>query len=200
MGIEIINGPFDVYLAPVGEAYPYINVAPAGNWDKVGANASRHYDEEGVVVEFLQEIKKHAGLGGTEVLKIMREMEEMITTFTLFDLKSGEVVKAFNLATTTTDTNPGVGQGGYQSFSLLRGLSVTSMAMLIRGEDKSPDLITENVQFEIPEVVQVASPKIVFSKGGKAGVEFKLQAIANYAYQSGAAPYGRLLIGDAVAT
>lgn len=194
--IEIINGPFDVYLAPVGEAYPDISEAPAGNWEKVGVNASRHYNEEGVKFGSEQDIEERYGAGGTEVLKISRIRERAKVTFTLFDLSSGEYVKAFNLANTTTDTAPGSGAGGHQSFGILRGLAVTSNALLVRGENLSPDMITENKQIEMPAVVQVANLEIVFTKGGEAGLLFDLQAVADYTYESGAFPYGRILIGD----
>ncbi len=199
MGKEIINGPFDVYLAPVGEAYPDINVAPAGNWTKIGTNAARHYNEEGVKVEHTQELDKFRGLGGTELLKVNRVLEEQVVSFILHDLVSGEFARGFNLSTATTDTAATSGTGGHQSFNLLRGLTVTEMALLIRGEDKSPDLATENVQYEIPRVVQNANLELVFHKGEPAGLAFELLTVADYTYNSGNSPYGRLLIGDEVA-
>ncbi len=200
MGIEIVNGPFDVWSAPVGESYTDIDVAPAGNWLKIGTNGARHYNEDGVVIEASQEFEKRSGLGGTEVLKIMRVLEEFKVKFTLFDLFSLEWVKALNLAVGTTDTASGAGTGGHQSFDLLRGLTVNEQAILIRGTDKSPDLVTENIQFEIPRVVQVGSLETTFSKGGEAGLSFELQAVADYTYNSGNSPYGRLLLGDAAAS
>ncbi len=196
---ELINGPFDVYLAPVGEEYPVINAAPAGNWNKIGTNAARHYGEIGVKISHEQEIEKFRGLGGTELLKANRVLEEQVVSFILHDLVSGEFVKGFNLATATTDTAAGTGTGGHQSFNLLRGLTVTEMALLIRGERKSPDLITENVQYEIPKVIQNANLELVFHKGEPAGLDFELLTIADYTYNSGNSPYGRLLIGDEVA-
>lgn len=198
MGIEIIDGPFDVYTAAVGTAYEDIATTPIVGWSKIGTNASRHYGDGGVTINFNQELEKHAFSGGTEVLKISRTLEELIVNFTLHDLTSGEIVKAFNLATTTTDTAAGTGTGGHQSFSLLRGLAVTPLAILIRGENKSPDLVTENVQIEIPAAVQVANLEIQFAKGPNANVKFELQAIADYTYESGNFPYGRILIGDEV--
>ena len=199
MGIEIINGPFDVYMAPVGEAFSDIVDAPGGNWAKIGTNATRHYGEEGVVITADQEFEKHAFAGGTEILKISRTLEELKFAFKLFDLVSAQIVKAWNLATSTTDTAAGSGTGGHQSFDLLRGLVATPKAFLIRGENKSPDLITENVQIEIPAAIQMANLEMVFNNGDNAGVAFDIQAIADYTYNSGNSPYGRILIGDEVA-
>ena len=198
MGIEIINGAFDVYMAPVDETYTDLSQTPAGNWAKIGTSGKRHYGEDGVVLSVNQETANHAFAGGTEVLKVSRTLEEMVVSFTLYDLNSAQIVKAWNLATTTTDAAAGASAGGSQSFDLLRGLAVTSKALLIRGEDKSPDLITENVQIEIPACVQIGSLELVFNKADNVGVKFELQAIADYTYNSGNSPYGRIFIGDAV--
>lgn len=198
MGIEIINGPFEVWMAPVDEVFTDLSQVPSGNWAKIGTNGVRHYGEEGVVLTFDQEFEKHAFAGGTEILKISRTLEELKCSFKLFDLVSAEIVKAWNLATTTNDTAPGASQGGSQDFDLLRGLTVTPKAFLIRGENKSPDLVTENVQIEIPAAVQMANLEMVFNKGDNAGVAFELQAIADYTYNSGNSPYGRFFIGDDV--
>ena len=198
MGIEIVNGALVVWTAPVGEAYPDISEAPAGNWLKIGTNGARHYNEEGVSLEASQEFEKRFGLGGTELLKIMRVQEEFKIKFTLFDLFSLEHVKAFNLAVGTTDVAAASGTGGHQKFGLLRGLVVNEQAVLIRGEDMSSDLVTENLQWEIPKMAQVGNIELGFSKGGEAGLAFELQAIADYTYDSGNSPYGQFLSGDEI--
>ena len=198
MGIEIINGAFDVYTAAIGTTYEDIATDAVVGWDKIGTNAKRHYGEEGVVFSAKQETAKHSFMGGKEIVKIARLVEELIVSFTLFDLVSGEFVKALNLATSTTDTAAGSGTGGHQSFGLLRGLSVDGLALLIRSNNKSPDLISENIQIEIPHVVQIASLEMVTNKADDMGLKFELQAVADYTYESGSFPYGRILIGDEV--
>ena len=194
MGIEIITGPFEVWMAPVDEAFPDMADAPAGNWALIGTNGSRHHTEDGVVISSNQNVEEHFGAGGTEVMKLSRTQERLMVVFTLFDLVAGEFVKAFNLATTTTDTAAGSGTAGHQSFPLLRGLGITSKAIIIRGP--SPLLATEILQFEVPEVAQVADLEMVASKADKMGLLFNLQAIGNYTYST---PYGKAFIGDEAA-
>ena len=196
MGIEIINGAFEVYTAAIDTAYEDIATDTVVGWTKIGTSGNRHYGEEGVVMSSSQETQKHFLAGGTEVLKISRSQEELIISFTLYDLVSAQFVKAFNLATSTTDVAPGSGTGGYQHLGILRGLTMTGLALLIRGNNKSPDLSTENVQIEIPHVVQVANLELVHNKADDAGVKFELQAVADYTYNSGNSPYGRVKIGD----
>lgn len=196
MGINIINGAFNVYTAAIDTAYEDIATDSIVGWDLIGTSGKRHYGEEGVVISGNQELAKHSLMGGTEIVKIARLTEELITSFTLFDLVSAQFVKAFNLATSTTDTAPGSGTGGHRSFGLLRGLTVNGLALLIRSNNKSPDLVTENIQIEIPHVVQVASLEMVTNKADDMGLKFELQAVADYTYDSGNSPYGRLLIGD----
>lgn len=200
MGINILNGVFDVWMAPVGEAFTDLSQAPSGNWAKIGTTGKRHYGEEGVVFNFDQEVEKHSFAGGTEILKINRTLEEFKLSFKLFDLVSTEIVKAWNLITTTTDTAPGASAGGSQDFELLRGLTMTEKAFLIRGENKSTDLSTENVQIEIPAAVQIGNLEMPLNKPDNVGLQFELQAIADYTYNSGASPYGRFFIGDAAPT
>ena len=198
MGIEIINGTFEVYTAAINTAYEDIATDTIVGWDKIGTNGNRLYGEDGVSMSLSQEMQKHFFAGGTEVLKISRSQEELMISFTLFDLVSAQFVKAFNLATSTTDTVAGSGTGGHQSWDLLRGLSVDGLALLVRGNNKSPDLITENVQIEIPHVIQAANLEIVYNKADDAGLKFELQAVADYTYNSGNSPYGRILIGDEI--
>ena len=64
----------------------------------------------------------------------------------------------------------------------------------------SPDLTTENVQIEIPAAIQAANLEMVFNKSDLAGVAFELQAKADYTYNSGSSPYGRIFLGDAAPT
>ena len=198
--INILNGPFDLWLAPLDTAFSDISIDAivAAGWEKIGTNGARDYDEEGVMVKLPQEFEKISGLGGTEILKILRTLEELIIEITLFDLASKEMVKGLDLGV-TTDTAAGSGTGGHQSFSLLRGLDVTGKALTIRGNNKSTDLITENIQIELPHVVQIASPEMVHVKNNKVGMKFELQAVADFTYESGNFPYGRYLIGDEVA-
>lgn len=201
MGQEIVTGPLDVYSAAVATVYEDIATSPIVGWDKIGTSASRHYAEEGVKLDFLQEVEKLSGLGGTEILKIMRTIEELIISFTLFDLSSGQWAKALNLGS-PTDVAADTGTGGLQEIGNLRGLTMSPLALLIRGNGKSPDSSTHNLQIEIPEVVQIAPLEKIFVKGEVVGLKFELQAVANYVYQApgGAAgddPYGAILIGDA---
>ncbi len=198
--IEIINGPFDVYHAPVGESFTDLSQTPGGNWTKFGTNASRHYGEEGVILTFEQDMEEKSFAGGTEILEYRRTLERYKCSFKLFDLVSAQMVKAFNLAIVTNDTAAGASAGGSQDFQALRGLTVTALAILIRGENKSTDLVTENIQIEIPAAIQMANLEMVINKADIAGLAFELQAKADYTYNSGNSPYGQIFIGDAVPT
>jgi|APSaa5957512535_1039671.scaffolds.fasta_scaffold57356_1 hypothetical protein len=198
--IEIVNGPFTVWAAPVGESFTDLSQAPGGNWAKIGTSGERHYGEEGVVLTLEQELTEKSFAGGTEILEFRRTLERFKCSFSLFDLRAAQIVKAFNLATTTNDTAAGASAGGSQDFDILRGLTVTALAILIRGENMSPDLTTENVQIEIPAAIQAANLEMVFNKSDLAGVAFELQAKADYTYNSGSSPYGRIFLGDAAPT
>jgi hypothetical protein len=51
---EVIAGPLEVWVAPVGETFPDVNDAPTGNWTKVGTSGVRSISEDGVTVSHPQ--------------------------------------------------------------------------------------------------------------------------------------------------
>ena len=74
---EILNGPLTFYKAPVGEAFPLVDLEPpGGNWDLVGTSGADNYDEDGVVLNMAQEIEKIRMLGRTGVIKANRTEED----------------------------------------------------------------------------------------------------------------------------
>ncbi len=49
MALEILFAPYDVYWAPVGESFPIIEAAPAGNWLILGTSVAERTNEDGVI-------------------------------------------------------------------------------------------------------------------------------------------------------
>jgi hypothetical protein len=130
--LELISGPFDVYVAPVGEAFPDVDTTPAGNWFKLGTNGAKNYDEGGVKVKHGQKLSKVFTLGSTGPRKVLREQETMVVSFTLLDLSPEQYAKVLNDAAVSS-VAAAAGTPGYKKTALRRGSSVSEFAVLVKG-------------------------------------------------------------------
>ena len=176
---EIIAAPYEVYVAPVGEAFPDIADAPAGAWELLGRSGSKNYDDEGVTITHEQTVEEFRPLGLAAPRKAFRTEEGLIIAFNLVDVSAAQYAKVINDAT-VTDTAAGVGTGGNLSFPLEMGFQVKQLAMLIRGSE-SPDATAAsddfNVQYEVPVVYQAGSPAPQYQKGEPARLACEFRAL-----------------------
>lgn len=194
--LEILAAPFTIWLAPVGEAFPAIDAAPAGNWAKLGSNGDVNYDEDGVVVTHGQTIENWRGLGSTGPVKAWRTEEELQIGFTLVDISAAQYAKVLNNVE-VTQTASGVGVPGTDAFGLSQGREVAAFALLARGA--SPGMEGGNAQYEVKKVYQGAEPAPTFQKGEPAGLECEFNALEDVTAANRNERFGRLLIQTAAA-
>lgn len=192
---EIIAAPLTVWQAPVGEAFPEIDAAPAGNWEKIGTLGDQEYAEEGVTVAHPQTIETYRGLGNTGPIKAFRTEEDFMIRFVLNDLTLEQYALVLNGNTVTT-TAAGAGTAGFKELPSYRGLTVARYALLARGI-WSPYGAGWNAQYEVPVCYQSASPEPVYQKGTPAGLAFEFTALIDTNAASEAERFGRIKIQDA---
>lgn len=192
---EIMAAPFTCWLAPVNTAFPVVDAAPAATWVQVGTSGPRSVTEDGVTVSLPQTTEKWRSLGSTGARKIFRTEEDCVISFVLADVSLEQVQIALN-GNAITAVAASAGVAGTKTIGLTRGPAVTQYALLLRGP--SPYMAAGVMQFEVPMVVQVGSPELVFSKGGDpAGVALQFEALES---GSTAADYfGRLVAQTAAA-
>lgn len=193
--LEIVVAPFEVWAAPVGEAFPDVDEDPAGNWTKIGTNGNKNMDPAGVTVQHPQTVDMIRVYGATAPVKAVRSSEDLIVSFTLWDLKAAEYARVLN-DNTVTATAAGATTAGYDSVNFYRGLTVSDMAYLIRGANASPSFETGNVQLELPRAVMSSSPSVAFAKNAPAGLQMELTAIFDPDQTSGE-ELGRLIVQTA---
>ncbi|OLF81278.1 hypothetical protein AWH62_00970 [Maricaulis sp. W15] len=189
---EIIAGPIEAYIAPVGTAFPAIDAAPAGPWALIGATGSENYDEQGVKIAHSQDVKAFKSLGLTGAKKAFRENEGLTVGFTLFDLQ----LEQYSLAlagTTVATTAAGVGTAGSKALPFYRGHDVALHALLLRGA-YSPYGDAMNLQYQMPVCYLNSSPEPVFKKGDPAGLAFEYMALVDPSAATAAARFGQLVI------
>lgn len=164
---EIMAGPVEVYLAPVGTAFPDISAAPSGSWILLGTTGSKNYDDEGVTIAHEQTVEEFIPVGLTGARKAFRTEESIVISLNVVDISAAQYAKVMNGAT-VTDTAAGVSIGGNLNFPLYRGLTVATFAMLMRGSESAAAVAATdnfNTQWEVPIVYQNGNPEPVMKKG-----------------------------------
>lgn len=193
---EIMMSGFDVYVAPVGEAFPDVDETPAGNWTLLGTNGKFNYSEDGVVITHGQTISAHRTLGSTGPVKAARTEEELMIAFTLEDVSMEQYAKVLNGVSVST-TAAGAGTPGYKDITLRQGLNVNTYAMLIKGPSPYGD--SWHLQFQIPRVFQNGSPAPTFNKGDAAGLATEWIALEDPDAATEAERFGKIVAQHATA-
>lgn len=183
---ELVSGPLEVYVAPVGESMPAIGTEPpGGNWTLLGTLGTEEYGEEGVSIEHQQTVEDFRGLGSTAPLKSFRTSEGLLISFMLHDLTLEEYARAVNFQTVQTSSDD-------KLMDLYRGQEVAYKAMLLRGPDAGPYGAGYNIQWEIPRVREDASPTVVFSKGAPVGLAMRFMVMEDLSAATTADRFGQV--------
>lgn len=193
---EIIMAPYEVFLAPVGESFPDVDTAPAGNWKKLGTNGKYNLSEDGVTVTHEQTINLHRTLGSTGAVKASRPEEGLLVALVLEDLTAEEYAKVLNNVG-VSDIAAASGTPGHRDITLRQGPSIASFAMLVKGPSAYGD--NWNSQYQIPRVIQNGNPAPVFNKGDAAGLACEFVALEDATAATEAERFGKLVIQDAEA-
>ena len=163
---EIITEPFNVYVAPVGTAFPALTTEESGfatAWTKLGAQVSKSYSEAGVTVAHTQTPASFQPAGSTVPRKWWRTDEGMTIALELADLTTTTYALIMDNATVTHVT----GSPGTKSFQVKRGNVIHPFALLARGP--SPEYENHFSQYQVPVAYQTGNPTPKYAlKGGPA--------------------------------
>ncbi len=196
--LEIVAAPFTVYTAPTGTAFPLIDAAPAVAWVLVGTSGNLNYREDGVTVIHNQTTELIRMLGETGPIKALRTEEMLTIRLILADISLEQYQHALNF-NVVTDTAPSSGVAGHREVDLRMGLDVACRALLVRGVGASPHLAGTNIQYEVPVVVNIAEPEVIYQKGDPAGLDLEFVALVDPNAASAAKRFGVLRAQDEAA-
>lgn len=171
---EIIAAPATIWVAPVGTAFPAIDVVPGADWVRLGKAGDKNVSEDGVTISHPQSVEVLRALGSTGPRKIIRTEEDLMVSFTLLDLTL-EMYRRMLNDNPITEIASGAGVAGSKKLSMMRGRLVSQFALIAEGP--SPYMEIGNLRFKVPILVNVGEPEIVFQKGEPAGLLFDLQAV-----------------------
>jgi hypothetical protein len=166
----VIGGPFTVYRATVGTAFPALGATPAGGWNLLGVNGNKSYSEDGVTVRHPQTVNRIRPAGSTGPIKAARTEEDFEVEFTLWDLTLEQYAQALSQQTVTDS-------GAERVMGIYRGFSIPESALLIKGVSPYDD--TLEMQYEIPRCYTEGAPEIAFVKGEPAGLQFLFVAMVD---------------------
>lgn len=194
---EIIVSPFQVYLAPVGEAFPEVDDAPAGNWVLLGTNGKDNYAEDGVTVSHEQTLSVIRTLGTTGGIKVIRTEESLSISLVLFDISAEHYAEVLN-GVTLDDVAAAALTPGHRDITLRQGPDVAIFALLCKGVSPYGD--SWAAQYAVPIVYQGANPAPIYSKGDAAGLAISFMALEDQTAATRAERFGKLVSQDADAT
>lgn len=159
---EIIAFPYQLWVAPLGTAFPNLWDVPAAPWVAVGTNQDLNYSDEGVTVSHAQEMFLFRALGDSASRKAFRTSEDLKIRLMLVDLTLEQYSYALN-GNTVTPTSGVMGTSpSYVTMGLSRGFAVATHAVLIRGASPYGDDMV--LQYEMPRGAQTGNPEPVYRK------------------------------------
>lgn len=169
---EVMGAPHSLYIAEFNTARPLINAAPGVNWTLVGVAGNRSYAEDGVRVNSPAAYNYFRGLGSAAPRKAFRSEEDVSIAVTLADLTLESLATAFNkLAADVIET------GITRTLGLSRGLSVTTLALLVRGP--SPYMDDGFAQFWIGAAMNVSSIELALRRDNATTYPLEFRAVWN---------------------
>lgn len=161
---EIVIGPAEVYVAPVGEAFPDIDEAPAGNWLLVGLAGADNYSEDGVIIRRQVSNTLVRPLGSTVPVKAAITETGFEVEFTVMDLSPEAMQLAFGGdEDDITSTVASSGVAGNDVFDIVTDPVPIHKAVLVRCNQSSFGN-GFNTQFEVFSAFQTGSAEGTFSK------------------------------------
>lgn len=149
----IVVGVGDIYLAPVGEAFPAIDAAPGGNWAHMGST-----DDDGVTVTHQRSLTLHTKGNSFLPQKATIESAGEEITCNLCELSVERYAKLLNDAAVTT-VAAGAGTAGYKRFDIAP--AIAQFALLVRGP--SP-VMNGYAQYEYPRVTPTGDVEVKYAK------------------------------------
>jgi hypothetical protein len=173
---NILMAVGDVFIAPLGTAFPDPDEAPSGSWSKLGTLGVEDFTDDGVTITSEQEINEVYGAGSTVARKISRVTEGATVALTLMDMTLEQVRHALNENAITT-TAAASGTPGTKSVKLYQGVDVSVYALLVRNHSPYSGDAGSYLQYQLPAVYQSGNPEVTFNKGEAAGIAMEWKTI-----------------------
>jgi len=190
---EILVGAGEVWYAPVGETYPLIDAAPAGNWALLGET------DGGVQLIFREATTNHRTDHVTGPIKVTRQEEEVVVQASIAEATL-EAIGAI-LGQTVVTTAPGGGAAGIREVPLKRSVLMNELAFLFRGDspyepESGVGTAPYPAQYELPRGYLGGEIGSSFTKDGKTLYPYEFIVLEDFDQATAAEQFGRLVAQD----
>jgi len=192
---QILMVPFEVWIAPVGTAYPAPNIyglAIPTPWTRFGTSGTEDMDDSGVEVAFTQKFGEFRGAGSTGIRKVTRTTEDMLIRFKLADVTLYQFRHALN-ENPMQITPASVGIPATEVVKLYQGVDVNNVALMIRGFSPRSGDANGFRQYQVPNCWQSGQPKMNHTKGKAADIDFEFTALADPFSATAADRFGKIV-------
>jgi len=164
---ERLTGTLSVYLAPVGEAEPVVNVSPAGNWILVGATDGEQSQQNAGTLTYFHD-NDHQG-----PVKAVRPEEDVIFRFGLVGLTLEHYARVLDDVANVVSAG---GPPATKTMPLKRGAVPNEYSLLFKGAAASPYGAFPG-QYWVPRGVFDGEPQPTFAKDGSPMLECEFHAL-----------------------
>lgn len=172
---EVQVGPADIYFAPIGEPFPDVDTAPAGNWDLLVPGT--RITEDGITIATQVQDTRIFSLGSVAPIKAGIVQRQFTAEFNVMDLSAEAVALAFGAdPADVVDTPAGGGSPGTKAIALPASPTPQGWAVLLRW-NQSAEGDGFNSQIEIKSAVQVGAAGLRFHKADPNALAFALVAL-----------------------
>lgn len=197
---NIIMSVGEVWVAPVGTAFPLVNVAtPSGPWALLGTAGNLDYDEDGIHIIGEQTINEFVGAGSTVARKVSRTLESMRITVKLVDMQLESLRRALNSnAITTVASSSGI--PGSKAIYMYQGQDVNTVALLVRGQSPYSGDTNSFLHVEMPNAYNTSGFDLANQKGTAEGYTLDFRGLLDPSAPTGANRYGRIIAYTAAAS
>lgn len=181
---EIVAGPADVFIAPMGTAFPIISATPGAGWESLGQT------EGGVTVRHAQSIEQLTTDQHTGPVKAIRTEEGLEIEFGLAETTLEKYKYALSNATVTSVAGP----PATKELLLYRGVDVALHTLLVRGHSAYGDFPS---QYQVPVCFQAEESELEFVKDDKTVLACNFTALEDLAAASKKERFGKLVMQTA---
>lgn len=133
---EVVMGPGEAWIAPVGTAEPKVDDTPAelvsAGWTKIGSKGNKVYMEDGVTCRRQQTINTFMGLGSLGPVKAVRSVIGFQVDIPVADISLATLRHIHNGNAVTTVAAAGA-EAGYKTIAGYMDAQVANYALLVRG-------------------------------------------------------------------
>lgn len=160
---QVVFGPAEFYIAPVGTAFPDIDIVVPAPWTKIGVAGNKDITDDGITVRGAVADARFRGLAGVTIRKMSLTSRDFEVSFKHADLSPEALAAAYGIAETDIEDDETAGGTNIKKVVLPTSPKPFARAAILRCDQSSEgdEFVT---QYNIFCANQVGGGEGMFSK------------------------------------